>query len=198
MKLSPLLLGLVVTPVFAAGGFSGGQSVQSRASYEAAIHNSSTSPSYVLITVVEARTESARSICTTANLLIGAINMEYGLGHDRAGYSKSDEIALSNQTHVFRFTKQDALNNVPFTYSDDDIAAARTFLAPFSVAELRDKFSSLYSSQRLALNGFSRDAIACVLIERGLSPKMADISGQVFVERLSLPSLWKTDLENPE
>lgn len=198
MKLSVLLLALVVTPAFAAGAFGGAQYVQSRASYEAAIHNSSTSPSYVLVTVVDARTELARSTCTTANLLMGAIHFEYGLGYDSAGYVKSDAIALSNQTHVFRFTKQDALNNVPFTYSDGDIAAARAFLAPFSAAELRDKFSSLYSSQRLALNGFSRDAIACVLIERGLSPKMADISGQVFVERLSLPPLWKTDLEKPE
>ncbi|MFJ2988349.1 hypothetical protein ACIPF8_10810 [Collimonas sp. NPDC087041] len=198
MKLSVLVLAFVVTPAFAAGAISGAQSVQSRASYEAAIHNSSTSPSYVLITVVDARTESAQSTCTTANLLIGAIHKEYGLGYDTEGFSKSDVIALSNQTHVFRFTKQDALNNIPFTYSNGDLAAARAFLAPFSVAELKDKFSSLYSSQRLALNDFSRDAIACALIERGLSPKMADMSGQVFVQRLSLPPLWKTDLEKPE
>lgn len=152
MKLSPLLITLVMTSALAAESFSGGQFIQSRASYEAAIPNHSTSPSYVLITVVDARTESARSICTTANLLIGAIHREYGLGYDLADISKSDEIALSNQTHVFRFTKRDALNNIPITYSGGDLAAARAFLAPLSAAELKDKFSSLYPSKRLALN----------------------------------------------
>jgi hypothetical protein len=137
----------------------------------------------VLITVIDARTGQARSVCTTANFLLGAIDREYELGHDAAGFSKGVEIALKSQDHVFRFQHQAALDNIPVRYSEDDLQAARNFLAPLPLDELKEKFSSLYANQRLDTEGYARDAIACALIERGLSPKMADLSGQVYVER---------------
>lgn len=157
--------------------------VQSRQSYEAAIHNTSTSPSYVLISIIDSDTGQAKPVCTTANLLLGAIHREYGLGYDAAGLSKAAEIALESKDHVFRFHQQAALDNIPVRYSDQDLAAARTLLAPLSKEELRAKFSSLYRDARVPTDGYARDAIACVLIERGLSPGMADISGQVYVGR---------------
>jgi hypothetical protein len=73
--------------------------------------------------------------------------------------------------------------NIPRTYSEDELRAARAFLAPLSTDELKDKFSSLLANRRLDTTGYARDAIACVLTERGLSPALADISGQVYVPR---------------
>jgi hypothetical protein len=157
--------------------------VQSRASYEAAFRVLSTSPSYVLITVIDARTGQAHPVCTTSNFLLGAIHREHALGYDAADSAKGVEIALEAQDHVFRFQRQASLDNIPMRYSEAELQAARDFLAPLSTEELKDKFSSLYANRRLDTTGYAKDAIACVLIERGLSPAMADISGQVYVPR---------------
>jgi hypothetical protein len=156
---------------------------QSRASYEAAFRVLSTSPSYVLVTVIDARTGQARPVCTTSNFLLGAIHREYALGYDAVDSTKGVEIALKAHDHVFRFQRQAALDNIPASYSEAELQAARDFLAPFSAEELADKFSSLYANRRLDTKGYAKDAIACVLIERGLSPAMADITGQVYVPR---------------
>jgi hypothetical protein len=157
--------------------------VQSRESYEAAVREISSSPAYVLISISDSDTGQAKPVCTEAPFLQGAIHHEYGLAHDAAGSSKAVDIALKSKDHVFRFHQQAALDNIAVRYSDQDLAAARTLLAPLSKDELQAKFSSLYRDKRLPTDGYARDAIACVLIERGLSPRMADISGQVYIER---------------
>jgi hypothetical protein len=173
-------LGMLYRPdVFA----SDSAPVQSRASYEAAIRNTSTAPSYVLISISDSDTGQPKPVCTMASFLLGAIHHEYGLGYDAAGSSKAVEIALKNEDHVFRFHQQAALDNIRVRYSDQDLAAARTLLAPLSKEELRTKFSSLYREARLPTDGYDKNAIACVLLERGLSPSMADRSGQVYVGR---------------
>jgi hypothetical protein len=156
---------------------------QPRASYEDAFRVMSSSPSYVLITIVDARTGRARPVCTTANFLLGAIHHELQLGYDAADSARAVRFALQAEDHVFRFQQQAALDNIPSRYSEAELQAARDFLAPLSLDELKDKFSSLYANRRLDTTGYARDAIACVLIERGLSPKKADISGQVYIER---------------
>jgi hypothetical protein len=135
--------------------------IQSQASFEKAIGNHSTSPFYVLISVVDDNTGQSRTFCTTANFLMGAIQREYGIGVGRDDIAKADAIAIANKDHVFHFRKQEALDNLRMTYSEDELAAARASYAAPSVAEGK------------------RDAVACVLIEHGLSPYMADRSGQV-------------------
>jgi hypothetical protein len=157
--------------------------VQSRESYEAAIRNYSTSPSYVMISVAHAYTEQPKPVCTTANFLLGAIHREFGLEYGPADVSKAVEIALASPDHTFLFRQPAAFANIPIRYSDNDLAAARRFLAPIPTDELRIKFSSLSREFRLPTNGYNRDAIACALIERGLSPRLSDISGQVYITR---------------
>jgi hypothetical protein len=87
MKLSAILfLCIALTSAYAAEPFGGGEPVQSRTSFEAAIHSLTLeAQSYVLITVVDASTESVRSICTKANFLLGALHYEYGIGYDGVG-----------------------------------------------------------------------------------------------------------------
>jgi hypothetical protein len=182
---SLLLLAVLVLAASAqAGVFSDRHvPVQSRESYEAAIRNYSTSPSYVMISVAGGEIEPAKVVCTTANFLLGAIHREYGLGYDAADVSKAIEIALANSDHIFTFRQPTARANIPMRYSDDDLAAARKLLAPIPTDELMRQFSSPSHEFGLAINGYNRDAIACALIERGLSPKLSDISGQVYIAR---------------
>jgi hypothetical protein len=115
---------------------------QSDTSFEAAIHNQSTAPSYVLITVVDANTGASQSTCTTANLLLGAIHLEVGIGYDREGQSAAMQIALTNERHVFSFEKRKALDNIPRYYSDEDLAYVRKAVQGLSVPQVLDAIAS--------------------------------------------------------
>lgn len=185
MKLTVLFLGMCLS---LAGCADMATPVQSQASFDAAIKNRSTAPSYVQITVVDAASGTSRSTCTTANLLLGAIHREYSIPFDKAGLSDAERIASSNTTHTFRFSKPEALANIPSTFTDSDLAFVRDKLKDLSESELRDGFSvhgKLHSIYMQRLPWKQRDAYhdatACVLIERGLSPWMADITGQIRV-----------------
>jgi hypothetical protein len=140
---------------------TGAAPMQSQASFEKAIGNHSTSPSYVLISVVDDDTGQSRTFCTTANFLMGAIHREYGIGFGSGDIARADAIAIASKDHVFHFRRQEALDKLRMTYSEDELAAARASYASPSAAEGK------------------RDAVACVLIEHGLSPHLADRSGQV-------------------
>lgn len=161
--------------------------VQSQTSFEAAVANASTAPSYVLITVVDDGLKTQRSTCTTVNLLLGAIHREYGLEYDAKGVAAAKRIALANQSHVFHFSKAEALKNVPSYFTDDDLRSVRSKLATLTVEQLRDGFStsgtlhSIYQDQPGERHRAYRDAAACVLIERGLSPGHGDVSDQLWI-----------------
>lgn len=157
--------------------------LQSSESFEAAIRNNSTSPSYVLIYTTDDEARQHKPTCTTATFLLGAIRREYALGYGTADVSKAAEIALASSGRIFHFQQRLALNNIVVKYSGSDLAAAREFLAPFSKKELQTKFASVRGEHRLEIGGYARDAIACALVERGLSPKLADRSGQVYVDK---------------
>jgi hypothetical protein len=187
MKVAIAPLILTVAAVTASAPPGGGEPTQSRASFEAAIRTDSTAPLYVLITLVDDKSKSARSVCTTANLLLGAIHREYNLEYDEAGHARAEEIAVSNTTHVFKFSKPDALANIPVHYSPSDLASVRAKLAPLTLSQLREGFSSLghlhsiYRLENRERHEAYRDATACVLIERGLSPGMGDRSDQLWL-----------------
>lgn len=157
--------------------------VQSAASYEAAIHNQTTAPSYVMVTIVDANTNVERITCITANLLMGALHKQNRLGYDAEGRLKATELALSNTAHRFTFSSDDALRNILIAFSPEDLEEVRARFAPLSTGELREGFGtkpwgalhSAFADRRY------RDAVACVLIERGLSPYMGDLSGAVSI-----------------
>lgn len=186
MKLSFMLLALVMTATVAEQ-LDVDEPSQSHASFEAAIRNHSTAPPYVLITVVDSRSKSVRTTCTTVNFLMGAIHLEFGFEYDEAGQAKAEKVALSNQAHVFSFAKPEALKNIPLSFSQGDLEAVRARLAPLSIAQLRAGFAStgslhsLYQIEPWERHQAYRDATACVLIERGLSPGMGDISDRIWL-----------------
>jgi hypothetical protein len=155
---------------------------QSSERFSAAIHNDSTSPDYVLITVVDDATGQARTGCNTANLLLGAIHMEYGLAYDAAGIANAKNVALTNPRHLFHFSKPEALSNIAFRYSPHDIEVARQLIHPLTDEQLRKAFSMRGELNETSSNA-ERDARACALIERGWRVRMADISGELILER---------------
>jgi len=74
----------------------------------AALDFTSDAEAYVMITAVDDRTAEAKTFCITSNLLRGALAREHGWGIER-----SREEAASNPTHVFHFSKGEALENMP-------------------------------------------------------------------------------------
>jgi hypothetical protein len=160
-----LSLGLAAITCHAQSAGAGTAPMQSQASFETAIETHSTSPFYVLISAVDDNTGQSRTYCTTANFLMGAIHREYGIGYGRDDIAKADAIAIASKDHVFHFRKQEALDNIRPDYSEEELAAARESAAP-------------------QYSGYNKNAVACVLIERGLSPRMGDRSGQVYISQI--------------
>ncbi|PLT18871.1 hypothetical protein CXP34_02415 [Ralstonia mannitolilytica] len=120
-------------------------------------------------------------------MLLGAIHLEHDIPFDQSSRADADKLALSNSGHTFRFAKPAAVANIPITFTDSDLAFVRDKLNGLSEAEFRDGFSvhgklhSIYMGLPLKQGYAYRDATACVLIEHGLSPRMADISGQIRI-----------------
>jgi len=163
--------------------------LQSQENFEAAVRHSGIAGRYIAVTIVDDRSGATRSICTNANFLAGAVHREYGLGFDPTGNAEARRIVLSRPDHVFHFTKPQALANIPIGYSPEDLAIAREQLRGLSEAELRAGFSIrgrlnfIYDHEGLSMakRDAYREATACVLIERGLSPERADITGQILI-----------------
>jgi len=149
--------------------------MQSQASFEAAFRTISTSPQYVLMTAVDDKTGQARTFCTLSSFLLGAI--------DREGVGPAVAVARASRDHVFHFRQQAALDNIRPDYSADDLAAVRERFATMSTEALAERYSRVYGPPMLPRNRYPRGAVACALIERGLSPHMEDLSGEVAIDR---------------
>ncbi len=85
--------------------------VQPLDQFVAAVDNISSAPSFVLITIIDARKNEVRTACVTAPLLLAAIDIERGvkIGTD---LRETRRIALANSAHEFSFSKPEALANL--------------------------------------------------------------------------------------
>jgi len=126
---------------------------QPHANFEAAVRDSSTSPYVVLLTAIDDRTGEARTGCTTADLLKGAIWMQTWAhsgqqtrAEDKLRSEEVRRILIRNTAHVFHFSDPGALRN--------------TF--PFPISE--------------------RYPQACDAISRGVRVRIADLTGQPIFE----------------
>jgi hypothetical protein len=88
------------------------ETLQPQAQFEAAIRNRSTSPNLILFTMVDDRTGDSWTGCTLAPLLLGAILKERDPQQQVISVQEAIQIALSNISHVFHFSKQSALDNL--------------------------------------------------------------------------------------
>ena len=84
------------------------ETIQPQERFEAAMLNGSTSPNLILLTIVDDRTGNSWVGCTLAPLLTGAIIRE----RDAVSVQEAIQIAISNASHIFHFSKQSALDNL--------------------------------------------------------------------------------------
>jgi TonB family protein len=118
------ILGLLI-PSIASAEDKTVQPYQSHAAFKTAILDMSTSPYVVLITVADDQTGRSSTGCTLAPFVVGAIYREkWGdsqgdtMVETDARYQEARKIALENTSHIFHFSKQVALDNLPFRYED--------------------------------------------------------------------------------
>lgn len=147
----------------------------------------SSSPPYVQITVVDKRTSEVHTRCINAYALLGALGLEHGL--PVGAHAETLRLALTNKERRFEFTKPEALARLAISYADAELEVMRQRLAPYSDAELATGFGGQGTLQSL-LDGSPadrprayRDAAACVLIDRGFSPRIADRTGALVIYR---------------
>jgi len=166
-----------------AVGCASAQSQESTASraYElfvCAIRNLSTSPAYVLITVVDGRSGSAQQVAIASNALRSAIRAEYDI--PVVDVSNAIEIALASPDRSFTFYRDAALAAVRPHYTPDLLADIRTRLEGLANDELIEMLDvklgpcgeiiehplliDLYSAHEDDYRGCN-DAIAHVLLE---------------------------------
>ena len=148
-----------------------------------ALENLSTSPDYVLITVVDPKTHAERTVCTTANLFLGAIHREHGLGYAEADIRRAMAIALHQRDRRFLFTRKAALDNLADYATPQALADVRKVLATKTDSQLLHENTAqsltevpddMPRKQAIARHNAYRDAVARVLLERGIGCTMGD------------------------
>jgi hypothetical protein len=154
-----------------------------------AIQNDSTAPNYVLITVVNDKTKEAGLVCTEAPFLLAAIHRERQITYDHPGVRKVKDLALAQTNRTFQFSREDALKNITHYYNEAMLIEMRSALKRFSNEEIRKGFrgdgqglDKLYMQKPSQQYSAYRDAIAHVLLERGLLPRRGCVAGYLTVD----------------
>lgn len=115
-------------------GLAAAQGLQPQADFENAIRTSSSSPYVVRITMVDDRTGEASTVCVNAQLLTGANYLENGgsfearaSGGAHGDFLKAErakklqeaaDIAVANTSHIFHFSKPEALEAISRRYPE--------------------------------------------------------------------------------
>src|SRR5215211_1124437 len=166
--LAALIISTGLSAALAAGG-----AVYTRAMFMAGLKEGG----FVLIKLAERSEKTQQSVSVPANLLLGAIHMQYGLDYDDAGNAHAMEIALAAKDRTFRFTKKAAYENVKPAYTREQLAEVRKKLSRLTPAELRrqlhDPYGEIHGIYARPSGQSYHDAVAHVLLESGI-PVMAD------------------------
>lgn len=177
------LLALLV--VVGASHASQGRNGQARADFQSALQDRSSSPYYVKIRLTDGLNGNEFDTCVTANLLMGAVHIEWNLPYSEEGSVAAERLAASRPTHSFSFNRPASLENMPWHPSPVELSAAAQLVAstPGSLHDAleRGEFHRYYSGHVRARHRMA--ALACALIDRGFRPRVAHRSGQLYVER---------------
>jgi hypothetical protein len=140
--------------------------LQDQAQFQAAVRNTSTSPSYILVTIVDDRSGQARTGCVQANFVEGALHRDLHLPYNDISVRAVRRRILKSRDHVFHFFDPSALANVSFGYTAQDMEKARAFVKAHldEIASHRLKAGQMQGS----------DAFACALIEQGYQTQRGD------------------------
>lgn len=140
---------------------------------------------YVLIRLDNSQANGqAEEVCVPDAGLIGAIHIQHDLDYDRAGRERALQIALASKKRTFSFTNPKAFDMVKSRYTRSQLASIRGELAKFSDSQL---VSQLQAAQSRVHDLYShpagtsyRDAVAHVLLERGILVNEDDRSGRLY------------------
>jgi hypothetical protein len=161
--------------------------------FRQALSNDSTAPDYVLITAMDSTTHTRRTICTTANALLGALHREYSIGYDAVGQKRIKEIALRQSNRVFSFKKRDAAENLVDHSTSEALAEVRRLFAAKTDGELFDQKlidsltvfrRDLPYEQAEARHTAYRDAVARALLQRGVGCTMGCVTDNLTPHKM--------------
>jgi hypothetical protein len=189
----PFLLGLMHRSVFCAlvlcSVFAARAGSYTDDLFARALENESTAPDYVLISVIDPDTHTKRIVCTTANLFLGAIHREHGLGYTEADRKRAKEIALNQRGRIFVFRNKTALANLSDYATPEALSEVQKIFATKSDSELLDGKlvesltvcrPDLPYKEAVARHNAYRDAVARSLLERGIGCKMGDFVDALY------------------
>ena len=114
-----------------------------------------------------------------------ALHIEHGFPYSDAGTAALEKFVASNAGDTFSFESPSALQNMPWHPSASEISEARSLIASMSDESLRDSLTLGTLRDYYVRSPRSRErmgALACALIDRGLAPRLADITGSLYVE----------------
>ena len=152
--------------------------------FAVAVYSESTSPYFVLVTIVDDRTGVSWQVCTKAEALVGAMMTEWQWSYENNARRRAAQRIIANATRTYHLSNPKALANVAPRYTEAQLATVRERLKSYSTAELVKLFGpcgkdNAYWKRGEPLDPFTH-AAAHVLAERGLSVRMADITGRLI------------------
>jgi hypothetical protein len=122
-------------------------------------------------------------VCTSEVGLISAIHLQYGLDFGETGRGKAWKIALASTNRDFAFSKKRAFDTVKPDYTCRQLDEVRHQLADIPRSELITQLKQIDSDlHKLYMDRgkFSyRDAVAHVLIERGVEVRIDDLTAML-------------------
>lgn len=153
--------------------------------FAVAVYSESTSPYFVLVTIVDDRTGVSWQVCTKAEALVGAMMTEWQLSYENNARRRAAQRIIANATRTYHLSNPKALANVAPRYTEAQLATVRERLQGYSREQLIKLFRAGSSYHAYIKRGEDFDALqyaaAFVLEEHGLTVRMGDITGQVYV-----------------
>ncbi len=129
--------------------------------FDAALHNMSTAPNYVLLSVTEGNSELPEDVCVTAMDFVAAICRELGLG-----LLEAQEYALNKVDRTYQFSNPRAIQLFARNYTYLMLTEARFFLMDMTVEEIAAAIRSYYRTPKNGKANYA--ALAHALAERGI------------------------------
>jgi len=157
--------------------------------YTKAILDTSNEPYFVLVTIINDSLNVESVVAVEAPFLLGAIHVEYNIPYTEEGSKRTQSIALSNKTRVFRFKKQQALKNAGIFYNQEILTYIREKIGNLSKENLIQQLKNFDSELHKLYQGKGkgkfipyRNAIAHILLEKGIVARRSSKTGNLFTE----------------
>lgn len=127
---------------------------------------------FVLVNLREPSGKLQESVCVPANLLLGAIHLQDGLGYDKAANARALNLALGAKNRTFTFTRKDAYENVKPAYTRQQLTEVHKRMSGLTRTQMKEQLSNPYGEIHdiyARPSGHSyHDTVAHVLLENGI------------------------------